>query len=214
LYGKRQIRPKNKFVHKFRQPVYLFITILLFAIGNLLFAVPNTIMNGGMTGLSQIGYYLYSFNIGLGIFLLNIPLFVAAFFFYRDLFYKSAVSMVLLSALMGLLQDPLLSLGIRNIWIGSIAGGLWMGITLGILARMNASLGGGSMLGKMLHQRFGVSLTKAIFWIDASVYPLSMFLIGAVETLFSLILTFFSAVGVYLVTRERKVETPEKELIL
>lgn len=180
--------------------------------GNIVFAVPNTIMNGGMTGLSQIGYYLYEFNIGLSIFLLNIPLFITAFFFYRDLFYKSAISMGVASLLIGLLQDTLLQFGIHNIWIGSIAGGLWMGIALGILARMNASLGGGSMLGKMMHERFGISLTKAIFFIDVSVYPLSLFLIGVTETIFSLVLTFFSAFGVFVVTRKNQERISSKDI--
>lgn len=200
-------RPKSRakeYCQKVKQPLYIFLTILLFAVGNLLFAVPNTIMNGGMTGLSQIGYYLYEYNIGLSIFLLNLPLFIIAFFYYRELFYKSAIAMGVASLLIGLLQDPMLHFGIHNIWIGSVGGGLWMGISLGILARMNASLGGGSMLGKMLHDRFGFSLTKAIFFIDASVYPLSLFLIGVKETIFSLILTFFSALGVYFVTKSSK----------
>ncbi|OES46092.1 YitT family protein [Domibacillus iocasae] len=185
-----------------KQSFFIFLAILFFAIGNILFAVPNQIMNGGMTGLSQMGYYLYEFNIGLGIFLLNMPLFITAFFFYKELFYKSAISMLTVSLLIGFLQEPLLAYGIQNIWIGSAVGGLWMGVALGILASMNASLGGGSMLGKMLHDHYGVSLTKAVFFIDASVYPLSLFLIGMTETIFSLVLTFFSALGIYLVSKK------------
>jgi uncharacterized membrane-anchored protein YitT (DUF2179 family) len=181
--------------------LFIFLGILYFAVGNILFAVPNKIMNGGMTGLSLMGYYLYHINIGVGIFVLNLPLFLLAFFFYRDLFYKSVVSMAVCSLLIGLLQEPLLRFGIHNIWIGSIAGGLSMGTALGILARMNASLGGGSLLGKMVHERFGFSLSRSIFLIDSSVYPLTLFLIGATETIFSLVLTAFSALGVYLVGR-------------
>ncbi|MEH7436656.1 YitT family protein [Neobacillus drentensis] len=197
----RSTRGAGDLYLKVKQHFFIFLTILLFAVGNIVFTIPNLIMNGGLTGLSQIGYYLYEFNIGLSIFLLNIPLFITAFFFYKDLFYKSAISMAIASLLIGLLQDPLLEFGIHNIWIGSIAGGLWMGIALGILARMNSSLGGGSLLGKMLHERFGISLTKAIFFIDVSVYPLSLFLVGVTETIFSLVLTFFSAFGVFIVTR-------------
>lgn len=214
MQKKRPISKAKEYYQKVKQPLYLFLTILLFAVGNLLFAVPNTIMNGGMTGLSQIGYYLYEFNIGASIFLLNLPLFIIAFFYYRELFYKSAIAMAVASLLIGLLQGPLLQFGIHNIWIGSVGGGLWMGISLGILARMNASLGGGSMLGKMLHEHFGFSLTKAIFFIDASVYPLSLILIGATETIFSLVLTFFSALGVYCVTRSSKEKHITKDVIV
>ncbi|MGG1599830.1 YitT family protein [Paenibacillus naphthalenovorans] len=175
------------------------MAILIFAIGNLLFAVPNYIMNGGITGLSQLSYYIFHTNIGLSLLLFNLPLFIYAFFKYRDLFYKSVASMIVFSLAVGLLQDFIIPFGIQNIWIGSIVGGFWMGISLGILAKLNASLGGGSLLGKMLNLRYGFSLSKSIFFIDASVYPLSLFIIGGRETLFSLILTAFSAFGVYVV---------------
>jgi len=179
--------------------VLLIFGIVFFAIGNLLFAVPNHIMNGGMTGLSLMIYYIFHTNIGLNLFLFNLPLFMIAFFYFRELFYKSIVSMIILSLVVGILQDYIIPLGIRNMWVGSIVGGLWMGIALGILAKLNASLGGGSLAGKMLHQRYGFSLSASIFFVDASVFPLSFFIIGAKETMFSLILTATSAFGVYLV---------------
>lgn len=179
--------------------VLLFVAILLYAIGNLLFAVPNHIMNGGITGLSQISYYVFKTNIGISLLLFNLPLFIFAFFKYRHLFYKSVASMIVFSLAVGLLQDYIIPFGVQNIWIGSIIGGFWMGVSLGILAKLNASLGGGSLLGKMLHLRYGFSLSKSIFFVDASVYPLSLFIIGGTETLFSLILTAFSAFGVYVV---------------
>ncbi len=197
---------------KGKQSVSIFGAILFFAVGSILFAVPNQITNGGLTGLSQMGYYLYKFNIGLSIFLFNIPLFIAAFFFHKELFYKSAASMVAVSLLIGVLQEPLLAFGLRNMWIGSVVGGLWMGLALGALSKMNASLGGGSMLGKMLSDRYGFSLSKTIFFVDASVYPLLLFLIGFTETIFSLLLTFFSSLGVYLVTRKKQEDANAKSL--
>lgn len=180
--------------------VILFIAILFFGIGNLLFAVPNQIMNGGMTGLSLMSYYIFKMNIGLSLFLFNLPLFLFAFFKYRDLFYKSIISMTCLSIIVGILQNDLISYGIKNIWIGSIVGGFWMGLSLGILVKMNASLGGGSLLGRMLHLRYGFSLSKTIFFIDCTVYPLSLFVIGGRETLFSLVLTASSSLGIYVVS--------------
>lgn len=140
----------------------LFIVILLFSVGNLIFVVPNTIMNGGITGLSQMGYYLYDFNIGISLFLLNLPLFTLALLFYPNLFFNSVVSMLTVSLIIGVLQEPLLQFGVHNIWIGSICGGLWTGISLGILAKMNSSLGGGSLLGKILHEKYGYSFSCAI----------------------------------------------------
>jgi uncharacterized membrane-anchored protein YitT (DUF2179 family) len=180
--------------------IVLFVAILFFAILNLLFAVPNHIMNGGVTGLSQLTYYTLKSNLGLNLFLFNVPLFLLAFFNFRSLFYKSVASMIVLSLLVGILQDYIIPFGVHNIWIGSIVGGFLMGLFIGIIAKMNASLGGGSLLGKMLNLRYGYSLSKSIFLIDASVYPLSFFIIGGRETLFSLILTVSSSFGVYVMS--------------
>jgi uncharacterized membrane-anchored protein YitT (DUF2179 family) len=179
----------------------LFLVIFFFSVGNLIFVVPNTIMNGGITGLSQMGYYLYDFNIGISLFLLNLPLFALALLFFPNLFFNSVFSMLAVSLVLGMLQEPLLQFGIHNIWIGSIIGGLWTGISLGILARMNASLGGGSLLGKILHEKYGFSLSRSILLIDSSVYPLSFLFIGEIETLFSLILSFSCAIGIYIISR-------------
>jgi uncharacterized membrane-anchored protein YitT (DUF2179 family) len=173
--------------------------MLNFTLATILFAVPNTIMAGGVSGLATMSYYLFDMNIGLGIFLFNLPILIAAWIMYRDLFYKSAISMMACSLLVGMLQDPLIRFGVENIVIGSIVGGLWMGIGLGMLGMANSSLGGGSMLGKIINLRYGFSFSLVAFLVDSSVFPLSFFLIGGKETLFSLLLAASSAFGIFLV---------------
>jgi uncharacterized membrane-anchored protein YitT (DUF2179 family) len=159
------------------------------------------IMNGGVTGVSQLLFYLYQVNFGLMILLLNVPLFVFALFFYRKLFYHSIFSMIMASFIIGMLQNYLIPYGIQNMWIGSIVGGLWMGFTFGVIARLNSSLGGGSLLAKMINLRYGFSMSKSLFWIDSSVYPLCFIFIGLSETFFSLLLTANCAFGIYLVNK-------------
>ncbi|MCZ8515439.1 YitT family protein [Paenibacillus filicis] len=80
----------------------------------------------------------------------NLPLFILAYLYFRPLFYKSVISIIVLSLVVGFLQDLVIPYGIHNFGIGSIFGGFWMGLSLGILTRLNASLGSGSLLGKML----------------------------------------------------------------
>ena len=47
----------------------------LFAIGLNLFVVPNHLLQGGVTGISLLGFYLFRIPVGLTYFLLNLPLF-------------------------------------------------------------------------------------------------------------------------------------------
>jgi len=158
-------------------------------------------MAGGVTGMATMSYYVFNVNIGVGMFLFNFPLFLVAFIWYRDLFYKSVISMVSASILVGVLQEHLIIYGVENIGIGALVGGLWMGIGLGLMGMANSSLGGGSMLGKMIHAKYGISFGLAAFLVDSSVFPFSFFLIGAKETFFSLLLAASSAVGIVLVGR-------------
>lgn len=190
--------------------IVIALGIVNFTLATIIFAVPNNIMAGGVTGMATMTYYLFNSNIGLGLFLFNLPLFLASFIWYRDLFYKSVISMVSASLLLGILQEPLIRFGVENIVIGSLIGGLWMGIGLGMMGIANSSLGGGSMLGKMINLKYGVSFGVATFLVDSSVFPLSFFLIGATETFYSLLLAATSALGIILVGKTHQLILKKK----
>ena len=178
----------------------IFSGILIFTFGNLFFAIPNHIMAGGVTGLSTVLYYVFGVNIGLTFFLLNLPLFLIAWRVSRGLVSRSIVSMFLSSVIIGLLQPFLLRWGTHNIVLGSVAGGTIMGLGLGIMGASNSSLGGGSLTGKLLHHKFGFSISLTTLLFDSLVYPISLFAIGRKETIFSLILSLFSALGIRLIS--------------
>lgn len=74
-----------------------------------------------------------------------------------------------------------------------------MGLGIGLISLENGSLGGGSLLGRMLHLKFNLPLGRSVFVIDSVVFPFSLFVIGVVETAFSLILAATSSFGIYLV---------------
>ena len=174
---------------------------MIFVLGNLVFAFPNQISAGGVTGLSTLLYYKLDWNVGVVYFLLNMPLFIIAWQVSRQLFFQSLGSMILCSILIGLLEPLSPIIGIQMMWVGSLVGGLVMGIGLGLMGMANASLGGGSLAGKMMAIRFGLPFSASTFVIDASVYPFFFLLLGAEQTLFSLLLTLCSSAGIYLVER-------------
>ncbi|WP_397310969.1 YitT family protein [Paenibacillus darwinianus] len=80
-----------------------------------------------------------------------------------------------------------------------------MGVGIGIMGMANASLGGGSLTGKMLAMKFGISFSLCTFVFDAAVYPFFYYLYGWEQTLFSLILTFCSSVGIFAVEQFRRI---------
>ena len=69
----------------------LAITIgsFILAVGINMFLTPYEILDGGIIGLSLILHYLFRLKIGLMIILLSLPIFILAWFKYRDYFYNS-----------------------------------------------------------------------------------------------------------------------------
>jgi uncharacterized membrane-anchored protein YitT (DUF2179 family) len=194
----------------------IFSGVLIFSLGNILFALPNYIMAGGITGLSTILYYVLNINLGLTLVVLNFPIFLIVWFFNKELVLQSLGSMVLCSIVIGALAPLLLPLGIKQIIPGSIIGGLVMGVGIWMLGRANSSFGGGTLVGKFLNAKYGISFSVSTFIVDFSAFPIAFIVIGSTETLFSIVLSFCSALSIrsmeFIVTKVSASLKPKEEL--
>ena len=171
----------GKYIEK---TILIIIGVLIFAIGNVLFAIPNHITAGGITGISTLLYYWFHWNIGVAYFLLNVPLFLIAWRISKSLFFQSIAGMLLYSIVIALLEPMSTVYGIKQLWAGSIVGGLVMGLGLGLMSFANASLGGGSLTGKMLNMKCGFSFSLSTLLIDASVLPFAWFSLRSPSNIF------------------------------
>lgn len=61
------------------------------AFGIVLFLLPNQLSSGGFSGIATLLYYLFDFKIGTVILLLNIPLFIIAYFKIGKRFFIKAI---------------------------------------------------------------------------------------------------------------------------
>ena len=120
------------------------------------FLIPNNIAPGGLTGVGTILNYLAGWPVGITALILNIPLFLIGYRTMGKIFaFRSLVATVLFSILIDILplqpvsQDPLL---------GTLFGGVVMGIGLGLILRGGATTGGSDMIARMVHRRFNFSL--------------------------------------------------------
>ena len=59
-----------------KDSVLLVVGCFFIALGLHVFLVPNKISTGGVSGLATIFYYLYDLPVGVGMRLLNVPLFL------------------------------------------------------------------------------------------------------------------------------------------
>ncbi len=156
-----------------------------------LFLVPNAIAPGGLTGVATILNYLFSWPVGAVSMLLNLPLFVIGYkTLGRTFAFRSLIATILFSAFIDLLPlQPLTD----DILLGSVYGGILLGIGLGLILRGGATTGGSDMVARMVHHRFPIiSVGMFLFLIDCIVILCAAFTMSARAALYALICIFVS----------------------
>jgi uncharacterized membrane-anchored protein YitT (DUF2179 family) len=173
--------PAKKKVSKYVR-FYSILLVLAFirAIFTHIFIIPNGFAPGGLSGLSSIIYNAVLpfnahlaetvFNPGVTTFVLNIPLMIAAFVVLNRRFaFNTLLVVAVYSAFMSLftaVRFPQYTASDSGIMLlASIAGGAGNGIGLGMMLRMNMSLGGTDIIGKIIYKHN--SSTDVQWWIFA-----------------------------------------------
>lgn len=128
----------------FQRALTIFIGSVLVAIGVNVFLVPFGLLDGGALGISLIFHYALGVKVGLTFLLVSIPIFMLAWKYYRSFFYNGIHGMLLSSLIIDLLY-PLQMIGREFVTVplvSAISGGIVIGAGIGIMLRLDISLGG------------------------------------------------------------------------
>ncbi len=132
----------KKFIWTF---VEIIIGAFIMAFGVAQFLLPNQLSSGGFTGIATVTYYLFNFPVGTATILLNIPLFIMAFFRKgKDFLVRGIIGTIALSISIDILErfQPLTD----DRFLACIYGGIIVGLGSSIILKANASTGGTDML--------------------------------------------------------------------
>ena len=164
----------------------------LMAVGTALFLLPNQLSAGGFSGISTIFYYLFELPIGTTTFLLNVPLFIMAFFkFGRYFFIRSITGTFFLSLFLNwfekwemLTHDRLLA---------CIYGGILMGIGTAIILKANSSTGGTDLLAQIIKKYKPEFRTgNLIVILDTIIVTINVLVFEQIE------IALYSAISIYI----------------
>lgn len=190
----------SKAAHKEQMMAWLQIVIgcVIGAAAYPTFLDPGKIPPGGLTGVAMILKHLWGWDIGITSLLLNIPLFVIGYKAMGRLFaFRSLVATVLFSFMIDLL--PLQAIPVEPM-LGTLYGGILLGIGLGFILRGGATTGGTDMAARMVHKYLPfLSVGMFLFLIDCVVVMLAWIFIGSSEALYALICIFVSGKAVDMV---------------
>lgn len=156
------------------------------------FLVPNSIAPGGLTGIATILNYLFHWPVGITSLALNIPLFIIGYRTMGKIFaFRSLLATLLFSVLIDLLPLPVVS---NDPLLGTLFGGVVLGIGLGLILRGGATTGGTDMVARMVHRKFSfISVGAFLFFFDFLVVLAAGLLIGGSEALYALINIYVSS---------------------
>ena len=159
------------------------------------FLDPGKIAPGGLTGVAMILKHLWGWDIGITSLFLNIPLFIVGYRAMGKVFaFRSLVATILFSLAIDLM--PLQEIPVEPI-LGTIYGGILLGIGLGFILRGGATTGGTDMCARMVHKYLPfMSVGMFLFLIDCVVVIAAWIFIGSSEALYALICIFVSGKAV------------------
>lgn len=162
------------------------------------FLIPNNIAPGGLTGVATIINYLTGLPVGTVSLAMNLPLFLASYkTMGRSFFIRSFIATVLFSLFIDLIPLPALT---HDMLLGSVFGGLILGIGLGLILRGGATTGGTDMLARMVHKHLSfISVGAYLFIFDFLVIVGAAFTMIPEAALYALICIAISSKTVDLV---------------
>lgn len=172
---------------------------VLYAVGVNVFIAPNQLVPGGVTGISVLIHYLWPpFPVGLGIFLINLPLLAVAWrhlgrTFTRRTAVVTAIASVTIDALAPFVNpytaDPLLAV---------LFGGVLSGAGLSLVFLRGATTGGTEIVARLFEKKYPhISIGRFMLLVDGVVIAASVPVLGQVQAaMYAVVLVFVSSLVV------------------
>ena len=179
------------------QYIGLIMACMIMAVGLNMFLVPKTIAPGGLSGLSVVISKLTGFPVSNILFTISTPLLL---FSVKILGKKYAIKTFIGMAILTLslkVTEPLSTISITdNTLLAAISGSILVGLSLGILFRIDASTGGTDLIALMLNRIIpSIPVSKCLSMIDGTVVVLA----GVVNMNFETGL--YSAIALYIMVK-------------
>ena len=161
---------------KIREYALITLGIVLTAISLEYFFFPNDIAAGGVSGLALVINSVFGFDKSITVFILNILLFVLAFFVLGKGFGgKSIYATITLSVAMWIIEKFFVP-GIltENLFLASIFGSALLAMGSAIVFHQGASTGGTSIIAAIISKYTGIGVGTALLINDSLICVLAI----------------------------------------
>lgn len=181
---------------KTKNIIFILIGAAIYAFGLVNFNMKNQLAEGGVTGLTLILYNKLSIDPAISNIVLNVPLFLAGWkFFRRNEFIYTLIGTFSLSVFLFIFQYLItfnFSLA-HDLLLAALFAGVFIGGGLGIIFRYGGTTGGSDIVARITHKKYGWAMSKTMLIIDAAVIIISLVYLDYRQMMYTLVGVFVGA---------------------
>ena len=180
---------KGKMIKK---AFFIVLGAFIMAVGLELFLVPNSVIDGGITGISIMLSYISGVKLGIFVLLLNIPFFYLGYKHIGKTFaFSTLFGIVMLSLFISLLHGAPKFTG--DVLLAAIFGGIIIGIGIGIVMRNGGTLDGTETLAVLFSKNLPFSVGEIIMFINLFILGTAGFVYSWDRAMYSLLAYFVAS---------------------
>lgn len=177
----------------FKRLGLITIGAAIYALAINYFLLPNQIGEGGVTGLTAIGYYMFKIAPAWTNLVLNGILLLVGFrYLNKPTVGYSLWAVTWISLFLKL--PVLMNYQTSQTIVPAIIGGVLMGISMGIIFRAGGTIAGSTIVAKIINKYLGIKNGTATLMLDLMVAIPSGFVIGFENMLLTVLELYVSAV--------------------
>jgi uncharacterized membrane-anchored protein YitT (DUF2179 family) len=170
--------------------VYTVLGILSSGFALKSFLVPNSFLDGGVTGISLLIHEIWHFNLSYVIILANIPLIVmGAYQVNKKFAFRSLAAVIGLSLCFAFLHYPEVT---HDKLLVSLFGGFFLGLGAGLCMRGGCAVDGIEVLALYTLKRSSFSVSEIILGLNVIIFLVAALHFGLETALYSM-LTYYAA---------------------
>lgn len=174
----------------FKNILYMTIGCLISAFGISCFLMPNHLSSGGFAGIAMIVYYLFKIPMSLTIIILNIPVFILAYFKVgKSFIIKSIYCTILYSKFIDYFENTIY---VEDKFLASIYGGIFIGVGLALVLKAEASTGGTDLIAYLMQgYDLNIKIGQIVTIIDFIIIMINTIIFKELEVGFYSFLVIF-----------------------
>lgn len=180
---------KNKTTRNLVSYVLLTLGAIISALALECFLIPNTILDGGITGISIILFKLFTIPVSLLVLVLNIPF---VFVGYKNLgkhfLHRTIYSMIIFSFFLSYFEN--VTPFVDDILLATVFGGALYGIGVGMVIHFGGCVDGTESVAIVISKKTSFSVGQIVLFFNLIIYTVAGSIFGVDRALYSL-LTYF-----------------------